>query len=575
MNPIANLPATQNLNKAQQSQGYNRQYFGGDEVDEVVLSNQEEQKKKKAWTIGGAILGAIALIGGGIFGANYFGYMGKDAKHLKGFKTLTTKNGDTTQELASIAKTTKAWTGASWGGVAETIKTTLDGKNDTKFKKIVLVASEDSQKALKESLGEDLFKKLTVIQANSDKIEDAVKQAAVHGKDKDNLIITDSSIDNLYDEIEKAIAPSDNSEKTEDAKEEKKAEKEQNPTEAPKTTETEKKEEEKKTEKNEEPPKPEVKQQPNVNVDGKFYGVELNSDENAQKIFNSLQKDMEKAFNDMKMCNNAEYITLDNLEENVNIFEKQHKDALKFEKTMVALKTYCKQTTEVLSKANEKLDKKLQDEYTTEKRNEKMNTYPDVKAKEDVAKEFDNEKETLKANIKANQERLQKLNNITDYFNENNSFSSNYNTNYNNMLKVSSDRYYYKGNKKNKIIYSSLLIQKNLNETISNIEQNISELEKQKASVADDLLTSSINKEDLDKKISDKKNELADKNIKLKKTQENIKKAQNTLRRLYNIFAEDYKERETKEAQEKANDILNKAKTNIETIKQEFEESIQ
>ena len=118
MNPIANLPATQNLNKAQQSQGYNRQYFGGDEVDEVVLSNQEEQKKKKALTIGGAILGAIALIGGGIFGANYFGYMGKDAKHLKGFKTLTTKNGDTTQELASIAKTTKAWTGASWGGVA-------------------------------------------------------------------------------------------------------------------------------------------------------------------------------------------------------------------------------------------------------------------------------------------------------------------------------------------------------------------------------------------------------------------------------------------------------------------------
>lgn len=33
MNPIANLPATQNLNRAQQSQGYNRQYFGGDEVD--------------------------------------------------------------------------------------------------------------------------------------------------------------------------------------------------------------------------------------------------------------------------------------------------------------------------------------------------------------------------------------------------------------------------------------------------------------------------------------------------------------------------------------------------------------
>ena len=46
MNPIANLPATQNVNRPQQSQGYSRQYFGNDEMDEVVLSSQEEQKKK-------------------------------------------------------------------------------------------------------------------------------------------------------------------------------------------------------------------------------------------------------------------------------------------------------------------------------------------------------------------------------------------------------------------------------------------------------------------------------------------------------------------------------------------------
>lgn len=353
MNPIANLPATQNLNKAQQSQGYNRQYFGGDEVDEVVLSNQEEQKKKKAWTIGGAILGAMALIGGCVFGANYFGYMGKDAKHLKGFKTLTTKNGDTTQELASIAKTTKAWTGASWGGVAETIKTTLDGKNDTKFKKIVLVASEDSQKALKESLGEDLFKKLTVIQANSDKIEDAVKQAAVHGKDKDNLIITDSSIDNLYDEIEKAITPSDNSENTKDAKEEKKAEKpKEAKAEANKEAKAEKIEEAK------------IEKQEETLVNTSYNITDI---EDANTVFSTLKTfinsaDTEKDTYKTKSANDI--IALDSISDikkEIDTFYKSHNKYLSLIKATDLLETYCQEGKQKLEKEKLQIQQDLSD----------------------------------------------------------------------------------------------------------------------------------------------------------------------------------------------------------------------
>ena len=72
MNPIANLPATQNLNRPQQSQGYNRQYFGGDEVDQFELSQEaeeaaaEEQNKKKIWAyaagIGAAIVAGAAVL---------------------------------------------------------------------------------------------------------------------------------------------------------------------------------------------------------------------------------------------------------------------------------------------------------------------------------------------------------------------------------------------------------------------------------------------------------------------------------------------------------------------------------
>ena len=563
MNPIANLPATQNLNKAQQSQGYNRQYFGGDEMDEVVLSNQEEQKKKKAWTIGGAILGAMALIGGCVFGANYFGYMGKDAKHLKGFKTLTTKNGDTTQELASIAKTTKAWTGASWGGVAETIKTTLDGKNDTKFKKIVLVASEDSQKALKESLGEDLFKKLTVIQANSDKIEDAVKNAVKYGKDKDNLIITDSSIDNLYDEIEKAIAPSDNSEKTEDADEEKKAKKEQNPTEASKASEAEQKEEANKTEKNEEPPKPEVKKQSSTTVDGKFYGLELNSVENAQKIFTSLQNDMKNASKDMDMCNKAKYITIDNLEENVNIFEKQHKQYLEFKKTKEALKTYYQKINEKLQNDNTIIEKQIKEEYTEEKRDEKMSLIANHEEKRKVYEDFNNEKAKLEATLKANNKIIKTIDKSNKKLKTKSSFEENFDTNYDIMI----DTLDFNEKNKNKILapayeYKSIL-QNNIQACKDAVE---------KCNADAELYAT---KEALKKEITPYENALVVQESELNKTNESIKKTKNTLTKLFNIFVENYREEENKKPQDKVNSILSKVKKNLDEKKQTFEESIQ
>ncbi len=564
MNPIANLPATQNLNKAQQSQGYNRQYFGGDEVDEVVLSNQEEQKKKKALTIGGAILGAIALIGGGIFGANYFGYMGKDAKHLKGFKTLTTKNGDTTQELASIAKTTKAWTGASWGGVAETIKTTLDGKNDTKFKKIVLVASEDSQKALKESLGEDLFKKLTVIQANSDKIEDAVKNAVKYGKDKDNLIITDSSIDNLYDEIEKAIAPSDNSEKTEDADEEKKAKKEQNPTEASKASEAEQKEEANKTEKNEEPPKPEVKKQSSTTVDGKFYGLELNSVENAQKIFTSLQADMKKASQDIKKHNIAKNIDINNLEKNVNIFENQHKQYLEFKKTKEALTTYYQKRNEELQNNNNSINKQITEEYTNEKEKEKLNSFEDIAEKTKAYDEFTKNKAKLQAQLKHNNALLNKINSSTKQLEKECEFEKQFDNNYTTMMGVILDNK--DDNDKNTIIAPHLNKVKNLQKNIeeqNHIIQNASDLLKKKLGNKE--------KEREIEKIKNAKNQIAKIQTQLTDKQNLINKTQANLRRLYTILEDTNKAEEQKKQQA----AEQQAQETIKTNRESFENSIQ
>lgn len=531
MNPIANLPATQNLNKAQQSQGYNRQYFGGDEVDEVVLSNQEEQKKKKAWTIGGAILGAMALIGGCVFGANYFGYMGKDAKHLKGFKTLTTKNGDTTQELASIAKTTKAWTGASWGGVAETIKTTLDGKNDTKFKKIVLVASEDSQKALKESLGEDLFKKLTVIQANSDKIEDAVNSAAKYGKDKDNLIITDSSIDNLYDEIEKAITPSDNSAAAENAKEEKKAKKEQNPTEASKASEAEQKEEADEKPK-EATAEPEVIEQPSV---------QLNSVEDARTTFNTLIKMMNEADLVSQTCKESSKIKGSNYETEVGKFETTRKNYLSFKTMIDKLETYCQEETQKFEKDNNQIKQELDTNYTDEALNKKLEN---KSTEESLALriQFNKDKQALIDKSNKNEAKLNELNHLkTDIDKEQNpakhKFISTYNENYNRMkaLVLASTP-----SGKNKLIWDLCEGYNTLVESINDSKKTLETEEKTLKNMKDcnypkDQINTKSNE------IEEKKKEISQAEQNAQTNLNNIKKAQNTLTKLYQIFADDSK----------------------------------
>ena len=199
MNPIANLPATQNLNRAQQSQGYNRQYFGGDEVDEVVLSNQDEQaKKKKMWTIGGAILGTLALVGGTLFGLNVYGKIGKDASHLLNLKQLM--DGD--KKMASIASTNKAWTGATWGGVAETIKATLSGEKNSKgFENVIVVAKQESIDTLKKLIPNDFITKYNdkLMFLTKDQFKD---KATEYGQNEKNLIMVDSTEESWYSDVE-------------------------------------------------------------------------------------------------------------------------------------------------------------------------------------------------------------------------------------------------------------------------------------------------------------------------------------------------------------------------------------
>ena len=199
MNPIANLPATQNLNRAQQSQGYNRQYFGGDEVDEVVLSNQDEQaKKKKMWTIGGAILGTLALVGGTLFGLNVYGKIGKDASHLLNLKQLM--DGD--KKMASIASTNKAWTGATWGGVAETIKATLSGEKNSKgFENVIVVAKQESIDTLKKLIPNDFITKYKdkLMFLTKDQFKD---KATEYGQNEKNLIMVDSTEESWYSDVE-------------------------------------------------------------------------------------------------------------------------------------------------------------------------------------------------------------------------------------------------------------------------------------------------------------------------------------------------------------------------------------
>ena len=389
MNPIANLPATQNVNRPQQTQGYSRQYFGSDEFDEVVLSNQEEQKKKKAWTIGGAILGTLALVGGTLFGLNVYGKIGKDASHLKGFKQLTNGEGDKAKKLASIAKTDKSFTGATWSGVASTISSTLEGKNKNKFDKVVLVATEDSQDKLKASLGEELFKKLTVIKANSDKIEDAAKEAKKYGENEKNLIIADSTVDNLYEKIMEAIVPSsDGADKKEEAK------KEETTPAANNTTTTE-------TSETTTPAANNTTTQANSKI-LKAFGIELDKlgeGDNAEKLHKELEKAKDHTFESITLATPEDINTVN------TTYQKQTKFIKEFNAAQKALTEHYQKEIDAQQKAQKEATNKFTELETkkseildnSNESKQKFKSYLEEqgKAKTDLATANSKEKEVI------------------------------------------------------------------------------------------------------------------------------------------------------------------------------------
>ena len=211
-NARAYLPTTQNSNEVQQKKAPAPLYFGGDEVDEVILSNQEEEQKaqkKKTYTIVGAVLGTIALAAAAFVGLSATGCTNKGADSLKGFTQLTRGEGESAKKMATIAKTDKSWTGATWGGVAETIKTTLKDSNN-KFNKIVIVATDDNKKKLEEKLGKDLLDKFNeklIFRAEND----ITNVVSTYGADEKALILVDSSKDDWFDQIKTKIeTPDDN-----------------------------------------------------------------------------------------------------------------------------------------------------------------------------------------------------------------------------------------------------------------------------------------------------------------------------------------------------------------------------
>ena len=160
MNPIANLPATQNLNRPQQSQGYNRQYFGGDEVDQFELSQEaeeaaaEEQKKKKIWAyaagIGAAIVaGAAVLLGLRATGHATWAKLGNNENSLTGLTKLSKNQGDTVKKGATLAEGAMKGTlsGGSWNGIS----TSITG-SASQYDNIIFIGKEENYKALKEKI---------------------------------------------------------------------------------------------------------------------------------------------------------------------------------------------------------------------------------------------------------------------------------------------------------------------------------------------------------------------------------------------------------------------------------------
>lgn len=160
MNPIANLPATQNLNRPQQSQGYNRQYFGGDEVDQFELSQEaeeaaaEEQNKKKIWAyaagIGAAIVaGAAVLLGLRATGHATWAKLGNNENSLTGLTKLSKTQGDTVKKGATLAEGAMKGTlsGGSWNGIS----TSITG-SASQYNNIIFIGKKENFDALKEKI---------------------------------------------------------------------------------------------------------------------------------------------------------------------------------------------------------------------------------------------------------------------------------------------------------------------------------------------------------------------------------------------------------------------------------------
>lgn len=535
MNPIANLPATQNLNKAQQSQGYNRQYFGGDEVDEVVLSNQEEQKKKKAWTIGLTTLGTIALAVGAFVGLSATGCTKKGADNLKGFTQLTQGEGESATKLATIAKTDKSWTGATWGGVAETIKTTLDDSKT--FGTIVIVATKENQKKLTDKLGTDFINKHhgKLIFKEEGDIENVAK---AYGKDEKTLILVDSSKDNWFDEIEKAITSSNK----------------------PKGATTGEAAEEKK---DTPPATGEVREEPasaSAPKTEQYFNIELNSLESAQQISEKLQKAIGEASKNPVELNTAKFEDENAqpdkiISEFTTVFKEQHEKALEFEQTADALNTYYANKIKELEQKNAEL----------EQENEKLDKGPNSpESNKQKIDEIDKEIEDNKTKISELEKKYIDVIN-TDFY-------KTYNKNINSMVNICwpakqvISTYLKSSLKQNNIIAKIIKAKETIQSNIEGIQGTLDEKNKQLSTLKERQKEKQEGDNDikeLEKAIATNKSNLKTEQDKLRNEQSSLDKTRKALEPLFDILNTISNEIKSREQRQKAQDA-----------KYEFEDSI-
>ena len=215
MNPIANLPATQNLNRPQQSQGYNRQYFGGDEVDQFELSQEaeeaaaEEQNKKKIWAyaagIGAAIVaGAAVLLGLRATGHATWAKLGNNENSLTGLTKLSKTQGDTVKKGATLAEGAMKGTlsGGSWNGIS----TSITG-SASQYNNIIFIGKKENYDALKEKITDSAVngKLQHIAYETFEKLKDNIKD---YLKAERAAIIVDTDLRNaeggsVYERIKK------------------------------------------------------------------------------------------------------------------------------------------------------------------------------------------------------------------------------------------------------------------------------------------------------------------------------------------------------------------------------------